>query len=117
MFDLSFRHLFVASLIASSPGVIGCGGVAIDKLDPAALKDGASHTMSLKFWMKERGAKGDAILPNLHFDDGAGQRVVFWVGDGVKAKADSLEQGRVYKVTFTYEAGDELVRGTATAIE
>jgi hypothetical protein len=95
-----------------------CGSKpGIDTFDPAAVKTGSSHTLLLKFWMKERGLKGDDLVPNLHFDDGANQRLVFWVGDGVAGKVDSLEQGKTYKVTFTAEGEDPLNKGTATAIE
>lgn len=106
-----------ASALSLTQAQCGSKGPAIDSLDPAALKAGESKTLTLKFWMKERGLKGDDLAPNLHFDDGSNQRVVFWVGDGVAAKVDSLVQGQAYKVTFTYEAGDALVKGTATAIE
>ena len=93
-----------------------CGsGPHIDTLASASLTAGASHTLTLKFWMKERGLKGDELVPNLHFDDGANARAVFWIGPGVNA--DTLEQGKAYKVTFTYDAGDPLVKGTATTIE
>lgn len=108
--------LFAATLSLTQ---VHCGskGPAVDTLDPAALKAGESKTLTLKFWMKERGIKGDDLAPNLHFDDGANQRVVFWVGEGLAPKVDTLVQGQAYKVTFTYEAGDGLVKGTATAIE
>jgi len=95
----------------------GGGGASLDKLDPAALKQGASHTLNLKFWMKGSGYIGDVLAENLHFDDSANERVVFYIGDAVKAKVGSLEQGKAYKVTFTHEAGDPLIRGTATAVE
>lgn len=110
----------MAALVAVLGGMsLGCGsqGANVDRLDPAALKEGQSHTLALRFWMKERGIKGDDLADNLHFDDGANARVVFWIGEGVAGRVASLEQGRVYKVTFTYEGGDPLVKGTATGIE
>jgi hypothetical protein len=42
---------------------------------------------------------------------------VLWVEAGVKDKVATLEQGKAYKVTFTYAAGDELVYGTLTGVE
>ncbi len=111
---------FVRSALIAALGLAGfnCGGGAsLDKVDPAALKEGASHTLTLKYWMKGSGADGDAIVDNLHFDDGANKRVVFLIGDAVKAKVASLEQNKTYKVTFTHKGGDELFYGTATAIE
>lgn len=114
-------RLLLSTLLTSALSFtqVHCGskGPAIDSLDTAALKAGESKTLTLKFWMKERGIKGDDLAPNVHFDDGANQRVVFWVGDGLAPKVDTLVQGQAYKVTFTYEAGDALVKGTATAIE
>ena len=93
------------------------GGASVDTVDRAKLTDGKAATQTLKYWMKGSGAEGDAIVDNLHFDDGANKRVVFLIGDAVKAKVASLEQGKAYKVTFDYKAGDDLILGTATAVE
>jgi hypothetical protein len=111
---------FITGLLfmAMASTQLHCGsGPTVDTFDPAALTVGSSHSLMLKFWMKERGLKGDDLVPNLHFDDGKNQRVVFWVGEAVAAKVDALVQGKTYKVTFTFEGGDELFKGTATAIE
>jgi len=95
----------------------GGGGAGVDTIDRATLKEGETVTKTLKFWMKERGIKGDDLADNAHFDDGANNRVVLWLDAALKDKVASLEQGKAYKVTFKHEAGDALVYGTLTAVE
>ena len=110
------RLLIVVMLMI---GLQGCGGAGavVDTIDRAALKEGGATTRTLKFWMKERGIKGDGLADNVHFDDGANHRIVLWYGTDLKDKVAALVQGTPYKVTFTYAAGDELVYGTMTAVE
>lgn len=110
----------VAISIAAATSILtACGGAgaSIDKVDRATLVDGATETRTLKFWMKERGMKGDAIVPNVHFDDGANQRIVLWYEPALAAKVDALVQGHAYKVSFKYTPGDELTFGTLIAVE
>lgn len=90
---------------------------AVDTFDAAKLKDGETHTLSLKFWMKERGLKGEDIGDNAHFDDGATNRVVLWVDADQKDKVASLVQGKTYKVTFVYDAKDQVAKGTLKKVE
>jgi len=110
------RLLIVVMLMI---GLQGCGGAGavVDTIDRAALKDGAATTRTLKFWMKERGVRGNDLVDVVHFDDGANQRIVLWYGADLKDKVATLVQGTPYKVTFTYAAGDALVYGTMTAVE
>jgi hypothetical protein len=89
-----------------------------DKVDRAALKDGQSHTHNLKFWMKERGLVGNDIVDNVHFDDGANTRVIFTYDAALNDRIAKLEQGKVYKVTFTFKQSDNgMLLGNATAID
>lgn len=104
--------------LVASLFLIACGGGGgVDTVDRAALKDGDSVTRTLKFWMKGSGAQGDAIVDNVHFDDGANKRLVFWFDAALKDKVAALEQGKAYKVTFTHKPGDDLFWGTMTAVE
>lgn len=106
------------SITAATSILAACGGgTSVDKVDRATLVDGATETRTLKFWMKERGMKGDAIVPNVHFDDGANQRIVLWYEPALAAKVDALVQGKTYKVSFQYTPGDELTYGTLIAAE
>lgn len=105
--------LFLAAVFFMACG----GGGGVDTIDRSALKDGEAVTRTLKFWMKGSGAQGDAIVDNLHFDDGANKRLVFWFDAGLKDKVATLEQGKAYKVTFTHKTGDDLFYGTLTAVE
>jgi len=112
---MSFPRLALSIVAASL--LTACGGTTIDTVDRSALHDGATETRTLKFWMKERGLKGDALVPNVHFDDGANQRIVLWYEDALAAKVTALVQGKAYKVSFKYSPGDALVFGTLTAVE
>jgi hypothetical protein len=89
----------------------------VDTFDAAKLKDGDTHTLSLKFWMKERGLKGEELADNAHFDDGANNRVVFWVEADTKDAVAKLEQGKTYKVTFAYKASSDFFKGTLKKVE
>lgn len=111
------RRFVILVLVMIGLQACGTAGPAIDTIDRATLKEGAAATRTLKFWMKERGVRGDDLADNAHFDDGANKRIVLWVDAGLKDKVATLKQGDLYKVTFTYAAGDELVYGTLTGVE
>jgi hypothetical protein len=104
--------LGLALLVAPACG--GKGGP--DKLDTAALKEGASASAKLKFWTLERGMYKGNLVDNVHFDDGGNPRVVFVYDAAMKDKLAVLKQGAVVAVTFTYEPGDAMVKGVLTAV-
>lgn len=110
-----------APLIAcgkGDPAAPAATAPSVDTLDRAALKDGESSTRTLKFWMKNRGLVGDDIVDNLHFDDGANTRIVFTFAPALAERVGTLEQGKPYKVTFTFKASDDaLLFGELTGIE
>ncbi len=106
----------VLALVLGAVPACGGGGGA-DKVDVAALKAGASTTAKLKFFVRERGIRGEGLADNAHFDDGANQRVVLYYAPALKDKVAALEVGKTYKVTFTFEKSDPMVEGTLTAVE
>jgi hypothetical protein len=116
-----FVFVFAIGLAATT----SCGGDkggGPDKIDTATLKVGDTTTATLKFWMAERGVRGDGIADNIHFDDGDLNRVVLYFDASMKEKASSLEKNKTYKVTFkTEEIGAfveaKMITGTLVSIE
>lgn len=89
-----------------------------ETLDRTKLEDGKTYTSSLKFWMKNRGLVGNALLDNVHFDDGANKRAVLTYDKALAPAVDKLKQGTLYKVTYTFKkAADELNLGVLTKVE
>lgn len=110
-------RVVVSALCAATIALAGCGGVGMDTIDKATLSEGQSVTRTLKFWMKERGLRGEGLADNVHFDDAANNRIVLWYDAALKEAVAKLEQGKAYKVTFKYEPGEALVYGTMTKVE
>lgn len=97
----------------------GCGkkaGPAIDKVDVAALKDGASQTLQLSFWSKNRGLAGEDLVDNVHFEDRDKQPIALRFDPALAPKVAALAKGKVYKVTFTVK-DDAVHKGVMTAVE
>ena len=110
----------LCTIVLAAALVTGCGkssGNKAEKVDVKALKDGEPEVAKLKFWMLERGLVGGDIVPVVHWDDGGGQRLVMTYDAGLQPKLDALKQGAVVKVTFTAKTGDDVSKGTVTAIE
>jgi hypothetical protein len=106
----------VSTILLSLFVLASCGG-GVDKVDVGSLKDGATHTAKLKFWAKGRSAIGNDLVENVHFDDAANARLVFYFDPALKDTVAALEQGKPYAVTFNYKGGDPLFKGTMTAVK
>ena len=92
------------------------GGAKADKVDVAALTQGATKTALLSFWAKNRAAVGDVMVDNVHFEDAAKTSIPFLFEPGLAGTIGGLKQGQVYKVTFKV-ADDGVHKGVVTAIE
>lgn len=99
---------------------LGCGGkksgATPDKLDRAALVEGATTTAKLSYWSRDRGAVGDELVPNVHFEDRAKEHLALRFDPALATKLDGLVKGKVYTVTFTVKS-DGVHAGVVTAIE
>jgi hypothetical protein len=73
--------------------------------------------VNLKFWMENTGVTETGVRKNLHFDDAAGNRVVFFFDDAVADQTAGLKQGRVYAVTFSYSGLDAMNAGVVSGIK
>ncbi|MFT7580891.1 MAG: putative small lipoprotein YifL [Myxococcota bacterium] len=115
------RRLLLAGLaigcLAGSVSACGKSGPKADTVDVSTMKEGTSHTVKLKFWMNDRCAVVNAILPCSNFDDAKNQRLAFVHDDAVKEAAGKLEQNKVYEVTFTYENPKGVRKGVMTAVK
>ena len=106
------RTFAFALLLTGTLAACG-GGSGADAIPVFDLPMDKPATYKLKYWTQDRGAKGDAIKPNLHFDDGENVRVVLY-GDAVMETSKRLEQNKVYTVTFT---PTRLQQGKVTIID
>lgn len=99
---------------------LGCGGKKAgptpDTLDRAALVEGATKTAKLSFWSRDRGAVGDDLIPNVHFEDRAKEHLALRFEPALADKVAALVKGQVYTVTFTVKS-DGVHAGVVTAVE
>ncbi len=112
-------------------GVVACDKASEEKKGEAAAATpkgdtftadqyqvGETYTIKLVFWAKNRSSTAKGLVDNVHFDDAAGERVVFFYPAELEDKIAALEQGKVYALTFLYDDdGDGLHRGMLTTIE
>lgn len=100
---------------------LGCGGkkdtvAKLDAIDPAALVEGATKTLTLSFWSRDRGLAGEDLVANVHFEDRAKQPLALRFDPALEAKVAGLKKGTSYKVTFTVKS-DGVHAGVMTAVE
>lgn len=107
--------VFVIGLATAACGGKKAGAKA-EKVDVAALTEGSTKTAMLSYWSKDRGAVGDALIDNVHFEDAAKTNIPFRFDPALGTKIDGLKRGQVYKVTFKV-ADDGVHKGVVTAIE
>ncbi len=99
---------------------LGCGGKKAgetpDPIDRAALVEGATRTLKLSFWSRNRGLAGEELVSNVHFEDRTKQPLALRFDPALEAKVATLEKGKLYTVTFTVK-DDGVHAGVLTAVE
>jgi hypothetical protein len=58
------KRIVILVLVMIGLQACGTSGASVDTIDRATLKEGAPATRTLKFWMKERGVRGDDLADN-----------------------------------------------------